>query len=273
MKIGFISDIHIDFFPNDFDVHEEFLKSFSQCDIDMLVIAGDISNNYKNTISFVKNLNNKLSYDVYYVPGNHDMWNKKVDDSTLEIYEAYKQDDNCLVNKTVHLIDDVYLIGDVFWYDYTFADQSFDINTLVSKTHGKRVWQDSIYVDWKTSDREVSQKMIEKAKKRIEDNPEARYILVSHMINHKDFTVNPEWREEWEFFNGFLGSENIYHLIKEANIDIAVCGHVHFRRVINEDDKKFICCCLSYPKEWKLFDDSSDELSYHIQAALEVVEI
>ncbi len=273
MRVGFIADIHIDFFKREQDITSKFIEVFRKYAFDILVIAGDISNNYLKTIAFVKDLNDKLPYKVYYVPGNHDMWSKKVQASTREIYDAFRKDEHCLVDKSVYLSNNTYLIGDIFWYDYSYADQSFDIEDLVKKAHGKRVWRDSIYIDWEISDGEVSQNMIDKMQNRINKKPNARYILVSHMINHKRFTVNGDRREEWKFFNGFLGSKSIYDLVKENNIDTAVCGHVHFRRVIEEEDKKFMCCCLSYPKEWNYFDKTSDELSYHVDLSLEVIEV
>jgi len=145
-------------------VLKDFVESFAKYKIDILVIAGDISDNYLKTIDFINKLNINLPYRIYYVPGNHDMWSKGIDVSTSEIYQAYKEDMNCLVGQSIYLENDTYLIGDIFWYDYSFADQSFEIDKLVKKTHGKRIWKDSIYIDWQYTDIEISKRMIDKVK-------------------------------------------------------------------------------------------------------------
>ncbi len=94
MKIGTISDLHIEK-PKS----EEYINSLCRVcatkNIDLLLIAGDISEDAHLTINYIKKLNEKIK--ALYVPGNHDMWNKTNKLRTEQIYELFIKDEYCSV--------------------------------------------------------------------------------------------------------------------------------------------------------------------------------
>ena len=75
MRIGLISDLHVDI-NEAFPILELTAETAGMQSVDALVIAGDISETQDQTIKAVERLQSLCPFPVYYVPGNHDMWNK-----------------------------------------------------------------------------------------------------------------------------------------------------------------------------------------------------
>ena len=88
-----ISDLHIDI-NEAYPVMDLLAAKCRQESLDLLVIAGDVSETPARTIKAVRSLQENLQTDtgcrVCYVPGNHDMWNKNCPDrKTEEIAAAF----------------------------------------------------------------------------------------------------------------------------------------------------------------------------------------
>jgi len=274
MRFGFISDIHLNLLPDKDEFFTLLKEEVRENKLDILIIPGDISERASMTINLVNKMINIFDIPVYYVPGNHDMWYRKNKMTTKNIYEMYKQDSNCLIGKEIHLENDIILMGDIFWYDYTYANHNrFTQVELSQKTYNKRIWQDYFYINWVQDDISKSDELINNMKKRLDKLQDKRIILISHMINHHKYIVPEGIREEWGFFNGFLGSAKLNKLINDYNVEVAACGHVHHRHTFIENKTTYICSCLGYEKEWILFDPENSQLSIQIKKALKVMEI
>ncbi len=273
MIVGTISDLHFDMHDDSEEVVKKFVNILSKIEIDVLLIAGDITENVETTINIVDCINEKLPFEVYYVPGNHDIWNKQSKFTTKAIYEQYKQHDRCLVNK-VKQVKGYNIVGDIFWYDYSYANKNkYSNEQLEEKQLNDKRWKDKLYVNWKSSDKLISEQMNAKLMEKIEKLDGQKTILVSHMINHPKFCVPVENREIWGYFNAFLGSKSLYDIIKKHNIKLAICGHVHYRKTINQQDTTFICSCLGYRSEWKLFDNADTSFEYQVNKALKIIQL
>lgn len=73
MKIGIISDIHVDINFN-FDIRRDLCKVVKSNGVECLIIAGDISNTYKISLEVIDYIRKNTGVKVYFVPGNHDLW-------------------------------------------------------------------------------------------------------------------------------------------------------------------------------------------------------
>lgn len=69
-RVFVLSDLHTDYTEN-----MKWVKDLSSVRYknDILIVAGDVSETYKNFIMTMSLLKNKFEH-VLYVPGNHDLW-------------------------------------------------------------------------------------------------------------------------------------------------------------------------------------------------------
>ena len=93
MKIGTISDLHID--RHTYINSEGYIKR----QLDLLIIAGDISNNYQMTCAFISQVKAQINIPVLFVPGNHDYWSDQLDHSSTDIVTSFRQQPECLMTQ------------------------------------------------------------------------------------------------------------------------------------------------------------------------------
>lgn len=268
MRIGAISDIHVDI-NREFPILELLSQKVTEKRLDCLLIAGDISDSQSVTLDFIDGLTKRVGKPVYFVPGNHDLWNqgshKPAD--TAEIYRRYQEHPACLIGKSISLSTDWVVLGDTGWYDYSFGNQRYSADDFEKKTMLERIWQDSVFIDWHQSDAQVHRDMLKRIEKQLLDTSGKKRIVVTHMITSSEFTV-PEGRESWGYFNAFLGSRDYEGLFERYDVVYSVMGHVHYRRQLMSSGVSYICSCLNYHSEWQ-----SDNCEREIVRALTVINL
>lgn len=267
-KIGMISDLHIDI-NEDYDIYGILKDVLLESMIDVLLIAGDICENCSRTLKFVENLNRETKTNVYFVPGNHDMWDtggKYEKGDTNEVYKLYKESPFCLIDKKIEIADGIYVIGDLGWYDYSFGSEKFSFEEFEKMTLKERTWNDNFNARWGKSNTTLNNEMLEKLGKSLEELEGKEVIMVTHMLTNRYFTV--QRAGEWEYFNAFLGSEKYTELCDKYKVKYSLMGHVHYRKIFLEKNTEYVCSCLNYYSEWK-----SDDAKAEVEKALFVLEI
>ena len=277
MKIGLISDLHIDINAA-YPVLELTAKEVETQKVDALVIAGDISETPDQTLRAIKKLQGLCSVPVYYVPGNHDMWNKNCPErSTEEIDHLYREDSGCLSGKHIILEKDgqkLALIGDIGWYDYTMASSAYTEEQLNAMTMDGRTWQDKLFNQWTNDNQQQMERSLNLLEEQLKACGDASILAVTHMLPVRDFCVTETpGGLKWGFFNAFLGSTAIEALYRRYSVKYAVCGHVHFRSQVEREGIRYICPCLGYHTEWPLYQLADDSAEAHIKDALYVLEV
>lgn len=267
MRIGVISDIHIDR-NKDYPVTAVLAKKAQEKSLAFLFIAGDISNQYSITIDFMKRITELTGIPVYFVPGNHDMWDQEnAYHDSRRIYQQYQEHPACLINKRLFLGNDWAVVGDIGWYDYSFGNEKYPKEDFEKKRMYDRTWQDSVYIHWHQTDAQVHQDMLRRLEKQLMETQGKQQIVITHMVTKGLFTV-PEEREMWRYFNAFLGSKDYSDLFERYHVKYSVMGHVHFRKRHVENGTTYICSCLNYHTEWKSRDCESE-----IEEALTVIDL
>jgi putative phosphoesterase len=266
MKLGFISDIHIDI-NHAYPIMEMLVDKSQEKRLDCLVIAGDISNHSSTTIEFLDRLCPLAEIPVYFVPGNHDMWDQEgmLHDSH-ETYARYLAHPSCLVNRCIDLGKNWVMFGDIGWYDYSFGHTDFSKEEFMHRKLGERTWMDSIHVRWQQADEQVHADMLARMEKQLIANRGKKCIIVTHMVTNPAFIV-PEDQEEWNYFNAFLGSKDYGELFAREHIKHSIMGHVHYRKRAKISGVDYICACLNYHTQWR-----SKSIEKEIESALTVVE-
>lgn len=267
MKIGVISDIHIDR-NKAYPVTELLAQKAEKEQLECLLIAGDISNHYTSTFAFLERFSSLSGVPLYFVPGNHDLWDQSGEcRDTWEIYRRYAEHPACLVDRCVALSDEWAVTGNTGWYDYAFGNSRFSREEFERHSMYGRTWQDSVHVRWHKTDPEVHKDMLGRIEAQLASAGGKKQIVLTHMVGIRAFLV-PESREMWDYFNAFLGSPEYGELYQRYNVRYSVMGHVHFRKRHTEKGIDYLCSCLNYCTEWRTGD-----AAHEIDEALTILTI
>jgi len=243
-----ISDLHITR-QTEAEIQVALLQTADEQGVDLLMIAGDISDDVTLTKRFVQELNRSLK--TYYLPGNHDLWNITNHKKTEAIYQEFLEDEYCLLNKSLIISDQTVIIGHIGWYDYSFAIPPFTFTALAKKEHEGVIWEDTHYIDFEKDDVSLCRQYNQEIECLLNEHKNKRKVLVTHMVNHERFLVKYTRRRDWTYFQGYLGSSALQEIALQA--DYAICGHVHYRSAFREGHTTFVCSCLGTPNEWQYF--------------------
>ncbi|HZK46528.1 MAG TPA: metallophosphoesterase [Atopostipes sp.] len=193
MKIGFISDLHIDRNP---DVPpQEYMTRLKEIikrkQLNRLVIGGDISNHYSSTLEFVEQLQNQAEIPVHFIPGNHDFWEEAdATKDTKGIYRLYKEHSQSLVETPVKLNEDYTLVGHPGWYNHAVYDKEQFTPEEVEKGKFRwAYWQDKLRMDWEMTDQEVSTHFKKIITKDLEKVSTENIIFQTHVVTVPEFTM------------------------------------------------------------------------------------
>lgn len=269
MNIGVISDLHIDrhksLKPKDYEY--ELIKAIQRNQVELLLIAGDISNNYKLTQAFIKSVEAQAQIKVLFIPGNHDFWSADTNATSAEILEEYMGREACLIGKPYHLNDAWAIVGNTGWYDYSYASPEFSLERIARRKYYGATWQDKVKIDWPMDDRKLSRIAANQAIKDIEKVKDKQIILMTHIVTHPKFAV-PMPHRLFDYFNAFIGTSDFDEIYKKYPIRYSIMGHVHFRNRFDEQGVTYICPCLGYQREWR-----SDDVTREIDHALNIIQI
>ncbi|SCS82950.1 metallophosphoesterase [Staphylococcus caeli] len=269
MKIGVISDLHIDrhksLRPDDYVAG--LVEVLNQREIELLLIAGDISNHYQLTHQFIEAVETTAHVDVRFIPGNHDFWSEDTDITSAEILKYYMHMDACLIGKPYHINDAWAIVGNTGWYDYTYASSEFSLERLERRKYYGATWQDKVKIDWPMDDRKLSEIAASQTRKDLDQVKDKKVILMTHIVTHPKFAV-PMPHRIFDYFNAFIGTSDFKEIYHEYPIQYSIMGHVHFRNVFEEAGITYICPCLGYQREWR-----SNQIIQEMNHALYTIEI
>ncbi|GAB3055664.1 metallophosphoesterase [Salinicoccus sesuvii] len=269
MKIGIIADLHIDRTKTEYTIED--FKRVLACEmlarnLDLLLIAGDISNDCQVTSEFVWSLMTATNIDVRFVPGNHDYWQPE-NMTSSQVYQFYKDHPQSLVESPLVLNDDWAIVGHSGWYDYSYADPRFPLEKLASGKFYGGTWQDKVRIDWPVGDSELSRTFAKTVQKDLETVKGLNTILMTHVVTHHKFVV-PTPHRLFDFYNAYIGTSDFDSFYKDYPIRYSIMGHVHFRHRLEADGIQYVCPCLGYQREWR-----TNDLATEVRNTLEVIEI
>lgn len=272
MRMGFISDLHVDNFTYEVQDYIEVLSEIiSKNELEMLVIGGDITNSYKTTSDFVEELQDQTKIQVYFIPGNHDLWDRvsdREDINTMAIYNKYKNHPQCLIESPIMLNDRIGLIGHTAWYNYVkYNKEKFSLDKIKKGRYKGVTWQDKKYIQWPKEDPEMSKYFAEVIENDIQKLQAESYILVTHMITIPEFTM-PLPHRVFDFFNAYIATDDLLSLYENYPIEKSIMGHVHFRGEVERKGTLYITNSLGYVKEWR-----SKDMRKEIQNALYICDV
>jgi len=251
MKIAIVSDIHLDI--NSKYVGKDLMPIFICClkkqEADVIVIAGDLCDNAKDSIAALNRIEGELGKKVLFIPGNHDVWDKQGGQSAWDRYRQFEKHSSSLLNQPYEITDTHVIIGEMGWYDYSFAKKGVPLENILAHIQD---WGDHKWSDWNMEDADLTTKMLHNVEKQVKRYQHKKIILVHHFVPYKDFLTNSTQYMDWDVYNAFMGSASVGKMIDSyENIEYVIFGHTHDRYGIIENyhNKTIICNPLGYIAE------------------------
>jgi predicted phosphohydrolase len=194
------------------------------------------------------------------VAGNHELWTRREDSYALlrdELPRRARSMGWRWLQDEPFVLDDVVIVGNVGWYDYSFAQPELGIpkrfyaakvspgaalrdeqfTELLSQRDDLSAqsleviarWNDGRFVKLHRTDEAFLDELLKTLEAQLEQLRDKRQILAA--VHHLPFAqlLPPPHSAQWDFAKAYLGSEKIGQLLLHyENISHLFCGHSHF---------------------------------------------
>lgn len=252
MKLAVLSDIHLDMNSNFVgkDLLSVLIDSLRKQEVDLLLIAGDLSDNAGSTIRMLDEIEERLKVKVLFIPGNHDIWVKS-GGSSWDSYRQFADHPSTFINKPYAINEEYVIIGDMGWFDYSLAVDGIPERTILAE---REDWGDYKYTNWEMEDSEINRIMLKRLEKQLKEHKDKQIIFVTHFVPYKEYVIPSNEYMDWDIYNAFMGSASIGNLIEQyENIKYVIFGHTHERYPhTKKAQKTIICNPLGYIAENKV---------------------
>lgn len=256
MRIGIISDLHVDEAPEG-EVLAALAARTSILKPDTIIIPGDLSSSWRTSLRLVEDLEDLTGLPVFFVPGNHDLWNRDhPEENAQTATAALGRHPGCLSGRRISFRG-WNLLGETGWYDSSFAEGRFSSEEISLMAFGGRTWQDSLYTRWPEPMEARCRLFMEALGHSLEGLDASRTIVVTHVVPRIEFTVRPP-EGIWTYFNALLGSASYGAMLAARGVRASLFGHVHYRSRMVLDGVEWICPCLGTRNEWKSGDTARE---------------
>jgi len=238
MHFDLVSDLHVDFWSD--TVNRSWLEHKQS---DVLVVAGDISDNPGVTFDFLNELCHHYT-TVLYVDGNHE--HQKRLDHVLDSDKDFRRDSllcnaHYLPNKDI-IIDDVAFVGANGWWSFDFGVPDMPTERCVKHYQEITGFTDSSLDEQKTVAHRDADYLYDKVAS-YSGNPHVRSIvIVTHTLPHRSCISWNEYPPDTHF-TGLYGNtrhEEVLEYNHRGKLSHWVFGHNHDQKHFMEGSTKLI---------------------------------
>lgn len=289
MRISALADFHYPRLIDDFS----WIDDQPWRDADVLVIAGDLVNSYRREdIIAVFRYFSSFPGAKLFCGGNHDLWTRKYDSEQIyreEIPGLAEASGFHYLDVSPRIVDGVGFVGNIGWYDYSFAPESFSLEEGVAICEsekkegeprflntGKRwedltsddfekkvliwseneklfslVWNDRSYINWRYRDREFLAQCLERLEEDLEKVSREVDVIVA-VTHHTPFEalLEPPETLARAYGRAFLGSRKIGALLLEyPKVKLCLSGHTHYQKQISAGPIEAVTVRNTFQKE------------------------
>lgn len=282
-RIFAISDIHVDIPEN-----LRLVNSWSDADFknDVLILAGDVTDNLSLLKTVLTSLTQKFS-KVCYVPGNHELWIRQVEDTychnnSIDKFHAILAmcDSIGVHTKPVKVQccnDTAAWVVPIFsWYakpEDDLHNSLFVGRETEDAELSNKVWMDNHLCKWPVLQGSVAQYFAKLNENILTRDYDAPIISFSHFLPrgelipaseediervqderkklHLPQLDNPKAQGSQIQFNftRFAGCKTIEEQIRKIGSKVHLHGHQHRNRDRVIDEVRYVSFCLGYPRE------------------------
>lgn len=225
IKVAMTSDNHFDINHVDsVKMMKRQAKYLKVNHIDYYLIAGDLFNDFQQSLNYVKRLDQLLSgnAEVRFIAGNHDM----LRNVSYEALETMKQP-NYLHNQSEDVEGTQWrLIGNNGWYDYSLSEQSVATKQFLS-------WKNAYWIDQTIkqpgSDLERMQLVLQQVENQLKlaRQEQKKVLFMTHFVPKKDFIIDSPDNRMWNMSNAMMGSSKMGKLLEKYHVKHVLFGHLH----------------------------------------------
>jgi predicted phosphodiesterase len=257
MRILAISDLHTDFRENKVLLEQLSGVSYQR---DILIAAGDISDRIETLKSTLTLLRAKFM-KVFYVPGNHELWVRRGDHTSIEkFFSVLALCQTLDIQTSPEKVDTTWVVPLFSWYEPQFdVDDTADSNALES-------WADFYFCKWPPGMGQASDffLIMNEPRLRSYDGP---VISFSHFLPRRDLLPAVE-RLKFKGLPKVAGCAALDAQIRSLKSCVHVFGHSHIPcdRVI--DGVRYLQNPLRYPRERHHLSPSSRVLEHRLLSGI-----
>ena len=249
MKIFALSDIHIDYTRN-----RKWLMDLSRADYqqDILILAGDISDNAERIEQCFKQLSNCFR-QVHFVPGNHDLWVKKRDAMTSidKFYAITRIANDYGIATTPCQFGELTIVPLLGWYDFSFGHCSEYLQERWMDFHTCQ-WGEAFdeLTAFSVREKAITEFFLSLNEPWLSCSSEM-IISFSHFLPRIDLMPDfiPAIHQK---LYPILGTDALDRQVRQLGSCIHVYGHSHFNRHIDLDGVTYINNAYGNPGEERI---------------------
>ena len=238
MRIFALSDLHTDFAENWRRLQRIPLASYSQ---DALVVAGDIADDLNIIAKTLRLLQTRFN-QVFYVPGNHELWVRNDCYHSLEKFSRIiSLCDELGVHTRPARAGETWIVPLFSWYEPGYdEDHSADSSELEG-------WADFYFCKWPAEIESVADHFLKINEPNIKayDGP---VITLSHFLPRREL-LPPVSELRFKGLPLVAGSPALDRQIRALNAVTHVFGHSHISYDQVIDGIRYVHHVLGYPRE------------------------
>lgn len=243
MKIGILSDLHVDHYDENY---------IYNTDIDVFVIAGDISGSLFITKQVIEALAEHHK-EIIFIDGNHEHYaSGNVHENMKELEDFSNSFKNVSYLNGINKVSfgSTIFIGCCGWYD--FQNSKYDFATC---KYAFNKYMNDKYINFSSTPEELAIQQSNNLKKLVEDmqNDETveNIIVVTHSIPIENAILYTN-DKIWNMLNGSFANismKNVINADEKHKIKLWTFGHTHLKWDFVENEIRFICNPRGYPGE------------------------
>jgi predicted phosphodiesterase len=246
MRIFATSDLHVDY-----EANARWLQGISEADFrdDYVIVAGDISHSFSQVETALELFTRRFR-QVFYVPGNHDLWLRKESNfrHSIDKFDALMSLAADLgVHTSYYREDGLSIVPLLGWYDYSFGRPGSILSSA---------WADYRQCRWPDGqdDATVTDGFLNRNKPVIEAarSAEPGYrISFSHFLPRID-VMSHRIPDRKRYVYPVLGTQRLDGQVRQLGSALHVYGHSHVNRNVTIDGITYINNAFGYPSETRI---------------------
>lgn len=217
-------------------------------EVDVLVIAGDISNGAENAIYELTELGASMPWtEILYVPGNHDFYGYEIKEAMRLLNSARLPSNVRILQNSAHRIGDVAFFGSTFWTAFDLPSvESVDTRYLAASRSLADFWNirtsQGLLTPRETVEfnKEARQELLD-FKYRV---PDLKKVVITH---HSPTQLSIDPRFEGSILNDCFHSKGSKEDFE--GVDVWIHGHTHSSFDYLWNETRVVCNPYGYGDE------------------------